>query len=256
MFGKRTLTILAATRHAQALALLAACDDVEIAEALTTDGAYRLLEKAALAVVDEGDLAEGSLSREGLRVQLKAAGLPHTSGQDFAARPDHWLDVGRVSSGRVDALPPKVVAIANVSGGVGKTTLCLDLARYVRAKLRLSALVVELGFGASAFQAITGAGLVDFYDIVTQNAEPSTWQGVSLVPMRWDTARLTLADTARVQARLAALSAAHVLTLFDANPAHPLWPAALELVDEVLLVATSRPDTLHNAIEAMMDILV
>jgi hypothetical protein len=251
MFGrkKKTLTIIAATRDTRALAELHRWPDVNLIEAITTGGVYqRLADGAGLVVVDYGHLEESGLSRDGLRAQIEAAGILSASGAEFAGAPERLLGAARASTGRLDSLPPKTVAIANISGGVGKTTLALHLARYFVDRLKLSALVIEVGLGASALQALCDPGLPTFHDVITQDAAPGKWEGVSLIPMRWDTARLVVSEDL-IRQRLDKWRAAHVLTIFDAIPAHPLWrPIVQPMSDEVIALASSRPDTLANAL--------
>ena len=249
---KTKLTIVAATRDARALSELHKLPDVNLVEAITTGGVYqRLAEGPALLVVDYDHLEENGLSREGLRAQIETVGLVSISGAEFAQSPERFLGAARAFTGRLDSLPPKTVAIANVSGGVGKTTLALHLARYFVDRLKLSALLIEIGLGASALHALCDPNLPTFHDVVTQDAAPGKWEGVSLIPMRWDTARLVASEDL-IRSKLARWQAAHVLTIFDAIPAHPLWRPVVQIMsDEVIALATSRADTLANALSLL-----
>ncbi len=249
---KTRLTIVAATRDAKALSELHKLPDVNLVEAITTGGVYqRLAEGPALLVVDYDHLEENGLSRDGLRAQIETVGLVNVSGAEFAQAPARFFGAARAFTGRLDSLPPKTVAIANVSGGVGKTTLALHMARYFVDRLKLSALVIEIGLGASALHALCDPSLPTFHDVVTQDATPGKWEGVSLIPMRWDTARLVASEDL-IRSKLARWQAAHVLTIFDAIPAHPLWrPVVQAMSDEVIALATSRADTLANALSLL-----
>lgn len=271
MFGrKRTITIIVATRHGEALAALEeagkglppACARLHSLpgqtggqagrlarrEALSTDGVYRALPGAHLAVVDLGALVESpDMPRERL-IQILAGGdLPVIDGLAFAANPAHYLDQARAASGLAEALPGRRVAFTGLAGGVGKTTLSLALARHFRYKTGLPVVVVELCSGPSALLALVGAGerQAHLYEVITQSKGWPGWEGVTLAPMDWQTARLL--EREQVEAAWKALADTHVLAIFDGAASHPLWPTAARLVDATFVMTDGRPDALASA---------
>ena len=182
---------------------------------------------------------------------MRESGVLAVSGEDFAAEPSRFLEEALAAVGAIHALPPRRVAITNVSGGVGKTTLALHLARYAQEQLHLPALVIEIAYGASALKTLTRPDLPDLYDVVTQGEAPEKWQGVTLLPMEHRTGRLLLGQEGKILTALEKVMQAHVITVFDAQAAHPLWPAVQDMIEPVLVVSDSRPDSLANATALM-----
>jgi len=248
MFGKKhkRITVAVATRHPGALAALEdAGNDIEVREAMTTGGLYRALPGAHLAVVDPELLTETSVTRE--QVSRLLRDMLCVSGADFAADPDEWLARARLASGLgLETLPARVVALTSLSGGVGKTTLSLSLARYLRSR-GVSVAVAELTVGPSAFQALMTDGYFPhIYEVATQGKAWATWNGITIAPMDWRSAQMLSSEQAR---RVwSELVTGHVVTLFDAPAYHPFWPVAEEICHTVLVVADSRPDSLANAL--------
>lgn len=256
MFGRRqrVMRILVGTSHPAVHAILETLSPegvtVETVEAVSTAGAYEALPGCSLAVVDFDALAESpSISREGLKKVLREAGIPYCAPEEFSLRPQRFLEEALAAAGIVEALPPRAVAVASFSGGVGKTTLTLHTVRYVAQRLRLPAAAVEASFGSSAFRALTDPSLPDLYQVVTQGAEPGKWEGATLLPMEYDTARLLLGREDEVKAALEQVVKGHVLTLFDAHAAHPLFPLVQELSHIVVALADARLDAVANALK-------
>ena len=244
------LIVVVATRQRDALAALTAVTDLPVTrrEALTTDGLYQALTGAHLAIVDLADVAESA----GLDRTRMAAVLANTltaTGADFAARPAHYLDQARAASGLAGALPARCVALAGLSGGVGKSTLALSLARYFRQRTGLPAAVIELSTGPSGLLALLAKddqAWPHLYEVVSQAKTWPIWEGVTLAGMAWETARL-LSDE-QVRAAWQAIKDRHVLTVVDAPAYHPAWSLAQRLADRVLYVADGRADALANAV--------
>lgn len=257
MFGRRqrVVRILVATSHPAVPAILEGLSPegvtVETVEAVSTAGAYEALPGCSLAIVDFNALAESpSISAEGLRQVIHEAGIPLCTGGEFASDPQRFLEEALAAAGIVEALPPRAVAIASFSGGVGKTTLTLHTVRYVAQRLRLPAAAVEVGFGASAFRALTDPSLPDLYQVVTQEAKPGKWEGATLLPMEYDTARLLLGREDEVKAALEQVVKGHVLTVFDVHAAHPLFPLVVrELAHSIVALADPRLDAVANALK-------
>ena len=252
MFWKKRdrgpLRVLIGTRSPEALAALERLSrNWEVREGITTDVAYRLLEGCQLAVIDLDELLERQLSREGLARILSDSGIPWVSSKEFAADPELWESMALAAHGSLEHLPCRCVCITSYSGGVGKTTLALDTALHFSRTARLPVLVVEFGYGASAFHTTADPSLPSLYDCVTGGKALGQWHGVDLLPMSWGLARLV-----PIQAFsdwLAQAKRSHVLTLVDVQYPHALLPAAEPHVDEWLIFATSRPDTVSNAVE-------
>ena len=76
-----------------------------------------------------------------------------------------------------------VVVVTSSIPGEGKTTLALNLARYVSGTLRLPVAVIEVTFGTGSYRALTDPTLPDLYDGRTQDSEIGTWEGITLLPM-------------------------------------------------------------------------
>jgi hypothetical protein len=257
LFGKskKAIRMLVATHHPEVSAALAAVADnkeskikVHVIEAVSTQGAYDALPGCNLAVVDADDLVVSpALPVETLVNALEQSGIPVTGGSEFVAEPRRWLEQAIAATGLLAALPPRVVAITGYSGGVGKTTLVLNLARYVSGRLRLPVAVVEVNYGRSALMSLTDSSLPDFHDVLTQGAEPGKWQGITMLPMNYTSARLLLNRTDEVGELLTGLAKSHVLTIVDAEAANPFFPHFREQAQATLVVADPRPDAVVNA---------
>ena len=246
---KKRVTVVVATRNPEALAALNQDDwKIKRREALTTDGAYRALDGAHLAVVDLNDLIETEdFTRDRLASVLEGADVEAVDGATFAADPVRWLELAQERSGIAGALPARVVALTGLSGGVGKTTLALSLARHFRNETRLPVAVCELCMGPSSLLALVGSqDDAHLYEVATQDLSWPTWEGVTLAPMDWATARLV--PEAQVRDLWAKICEQHTLTIFDAPAYHPLWPAVLELASRVYVVSDGRPDALAAAL--------
>lgn len=245
---KKKVTVVVATRNPDALAALEQDEwKIERREALTTEGAYRALDGAHLAVVDLDDLVESAdLPREQLASVLSGSDVEAVDGATFAADPVQWLELAQERSGIAGALPTRVAALTGLSGGVGKTTLALSLARYFRKKTRLPVAVCELCAGPSGLLALLGADGAHIYEAATQDLAWPTWEGVTLVPMDWSTARLL--PEAQVRDLWAKICQTHTLTVFDVPAYHPLWPIARELTHKAFVVSDGRPDALAAAL--------
>ena len=220
---------------------------IERREALTTAGLYQALKGAHLAIVDLSDVAESpDFSRE--RMQQVLAQTLSVTGAEFVANSAQYLDRARATSGLSGALPPRCIAFAGLSGGVGKSTLSLSLARFFHHKTGLPTAVIELSTGPSGILALLAKDDQDWshlYEVVSQGKPWPTWEGITLAGMAWDTARLLSED--RVRSAWRAIQEQHILTVVDAPAYHPHWPIIAALVDRVLVVSDGRPDALANA---------
>lgn len=244
---ERRLSIVLATRHPGALAALERVGNAERREALTTGGLYQALPRAHLVIVDLDALAESpGFSRERLSQVLAASGMVVTDGAAFAADPGAWLARAGAASGISAVLSPTAIAFASLSGGVGKTTLSLSLARYFRERTRLPVAVVELSSGPSAFLSLVSVNRGGHvYEVISQGKPWHSWDGITLAAMDWRFARML--DPGEVENAWRGLIAEHILTIFDAPAYHPLFPA-VERLARVVVVSDVRPDALANAV--------
>ncbi len=245
----KRLTLVVATRDRWALEALHQIDlPLERREALTTAGLYQALPGAHLVIVDLTEVAEApTMSRERLAQVL--ANTLSVSSAEFAAQPAHYLDQARAASALSGALPARCVALAGLSGGVGKTTLAVSLAKFFRQTTGLPAAVIELSAGPSGLLSLLAKddqSWPHLYESVSQGKAWPTWEGVTLGGMARDTARLLTVE--RVQAAWQSLASQHVLTVIDAPAYHPHWPLASTLADRIWLVSDGRPDALANAV--------
>lgn len=248
----KRIVVVVATRHPAALAALNEYSSlpIEQREALTSDGLYRALPDAHLVLADLSDLVEcGDVGCDRLAQVLETADVVTATGEEFAASPSTCLDRARAASGLAEALPSRSVAFTGLSGGVGKTTLSLSLARHFRQRTSLPVAVAELTLGPSALEALLGGtqDLPHIYEVATQDAQWPTWEGITLAPMDWPTARML--EHEAVAEVWGNLRESHVLTIFDGPAFHPLWlPAAVPLVDTAYAVSDARPDALVSAL--------
>jgi MinD-like ATPase involved in chromosome partitioning or flagellar assembly len=245
---------MVATHNPEASEVLAAAAEdrkrikIGVTEAVSTQGAYDALEDCNLAVVDVDDLVVSpTLPVEALTGALERSGIPVAGSGEFVQDPQSWFEQAIAATGLLAALPPRVVAITSYSGGVGRTTLALNLARYVTDRLHLPTAVAEVNFGRSGLTALTDRDLPDFHDVLTQGAEPGTWQGITILPMNYMSARLLLSRTDEVEGLLHRLAQGHVLTLVDASAANPFSAHFTGKAQTALVLADPRPDAVHNA---------
>ncbi len=243
------IILVVATRQRAALDAINHLTDLplERREALTTAGLYQALKGAHLAIVDLGDVAESpDLSRDRL-AQVLSNTLAAT-GAEFAANAAQYLDRARAASGLSGALPPRCIAFAGLSGGVGKSTLSLSLARFFRHKTGLPTAVIELSTGPSGLLALLAKDDHEWshlYEVVSQGKSWPTWEGITLAGMAWDTTRLLTDD--RISAAWRAIKEQHILTVIDGPAYHLHWPLVAALADRVFVVSDGRPDALANA---------
>lgn len=252
---KRPLIALLATQNAGAIRAAASieADGRSRREAFTTGGAMRLIKGCNLIVLDSAGLTEtDGVTREALEGNARQSGALVVTGAEFAADPVRYESEARLSVGDLRTFPARAVAHINYAGGVGKTTLSLDLAAYFARRTHLKAAVVELSQGASALHALIDPHLPHFYDLLTQDAPLPQWRGVTLVPMVYSSARMVLDDKERSLAFVEGILRRHTLTVFDVVAAHPFWPDVFPLVDQVYIVVSPKPDSVLQG-DAVVD---
>lgn len=254
----RRLRVLLATASRDALAGLGSfAAPVERLEAFSTGGVYSQLRGVNLVVADVPALAEtDGIGRDGLIGVMRQSGIAWCQPAEFIADPRAWEAQALSAIGAIDALPPKAIAFASYSGGVGKTTCSLDLARFFAGPaVKLPAAVVELRHGKSSLRALLDRDAPHVYEICTQDLAPHTWHGVTLVPMEYETAQLLLGRAEVLADYFRRLKAAHVLTIFDLEPDNAFADGVLPLLDEIYGMAAPRADAIENAQQAVADLL-
>lgn len=239
--------VLVATRNHEVYRFFDKCEDTQLLEAISTEGAYQALPQAHLAIVDLEELVESSLSRQALAGLLQEAAIPLTTGDEFLARPEAWMETGRGISARILHLPPKTVAFVSYSGGVGRTTLALDTAIHFAEVTKLPTLLVEFCHGISAVATLSGIQAPHLYDCLTQGVKPAQWRGVTLLPMDYDLAKLLPLE--QIGEYLKREEAGHILTVIDACYPHALLEAVRKEVVRWLVVATPRDDAILNGLQ-------
>jgi len=252
---ERKLVVVVATRHAEALDALQDADGdlpLELREAVTTRGLYNALPEAHLVIADLEGLRELGITRKRLRTALEGD-VVAVSGAAFATAPERYLNQARAASGLTGALTAQCVTFTAFSGGVGKTTLSLSLARTFREETGLPVVVIELSYGPSGvLPLIDRPEDAHLYEVITQDKGWPVWRGVTLAPMDWSTAVLLESSEGgsdQVAAVWQDLKERHVLTIFDAPAYHAHWPMAEAMADQVLVVTDARADALAGAIE-------
>lgn len=246
---KRLPAALLATHVPEALASLP-LDIFQTREAISTRGiTSALCASPVLVIADLDDVIEcDGISCTEMKTafeSMKSDGVVVVSSRQFLEEKERWIGEALLVNGSRSAvryLPGRVVLVTNFCGGVGKTTLSLALARRFRAASGLATAVVELSVGGSSLDARIEKH-TSLYDIVTQNANSELWEKVSIFPADNWQAEILAADE-RTPAALRDITAAHTLTILDAFPTNPLWKNAIELVTDVLVIATPRPDSL------------
>ena len=237
--------------------LLAGREGLCLREAFTMQGVLQGLPGANLVILDEV-IASSLVSRELLKRALETSGIPVTSPDDFQEAPDEWLGRARLASSRqITYLPSRQVNLASWSGGVGKTTLAMAVAKRFAERTGLPAALLELSMGGSAIQARISDKLPEFFAIATEKAEPAVWQGVSLYPMDGRTLEVLWSeDPDGVRRVLKEIRQRHTLLVVDGFPGHPLFPELSQTAPGLvhLVITTPREDAVAQAQRLMTEV--
>jgi Flp pilus assembly CpaE family ATPase len=253
--GTQTV-VVAATANSDALRVLWTQPGVAVREARTTDGVNALLGQAQLVVVDPNDMSAVTMDLACVEQVLRDHGLPCVGSATFLSDPQRWIAEGRSFGGDLHSLPARLVAFTSLdAGGVGKSTLALNLALGFARRTSLPVAIVELSHARSGLLArLPGQGFVrppvDAYTLATQGADPGSWrdrrQAVTVVPMDGET--MSLLSPEAFRDLLVRLRSQHVLTVVEGGQPHRLWYPVQELADQIFVVAaSSRLDTMANA---------
>ena len=247
---KHMPAVVLATRSEEALSQMPR-DTFQIREAVSTMGVMSALNaRPVLIVADPEELIESpEMSREALITALDSVGqdgVVVVDSKAFIEDRERWIGEALLSRGDGAALrymPRRAVMLTNYCGGVGKSTLSLALARRFRETTGLPAAVVEVGVGGSSMSRL--GELSTLFEVVTQDADPGEWHGVHLYPSDdWETK--TLATDERTETTLSQIYRQHTLVTFDTFPTNALWRHALELVTDVIVVTSPRPDAIEQ----------
>jgi hypothetical protein len=244
------MKVLVATKSVPVLEALRDTPDIEIEPALYTDQIAKLIPSAQLVIVDFGDVVEYPYERGMIQTLLAEAqekrGLPWVSSEEFLANPEDWVRrASRSRGGR--QIPDKLtVAFTSYSGGVGKTTLALDMALHFARRAERPVLLLEFVYGVSAVAALTGFDTPFLYDLTSDvDLQPGAFKGVTLIPMDYDNCRLLPPE--EFGKYLKKQMAKHVLTVVDTTWPHGLVRSIQGDVDQWLVVTTPRLDAIENA---------
>jgi hypothetical protein len=242
------MNVLVATKALPVFDVLQGIEDIECKEALFTGRVYEASSDVQLAVVDFEDLVPHPYTTEMLQGLLTERGIPVVSSEEFLAQPEHWITEARRGKGEITDLPTKrTIAFVSYSGGTGKTILALDTARHFARRTNLPTLLAEFSYGQSAVASLVGdPGMPQLFDLATQpDARAATWHGVTLVPMDYGHCRDL--PIALIEKYLKQQIAEHVLTVVDTDWPHALIRTVENEIDQWLVVATPRADTIANA---------
>jgi hypothetical protein len=242
------MNILVATKALPVFDVLQGTEDVECKEALFTGRVYEASSGVRLAVVDFEDLVPHPYTTDMLQGLLAESGIPVVSSEEFLAQPEHWIEEARRGKEEITHRPTKrTIAFVSYSGGTGKTTLALDTARHFAHRTNLPTLLTEFTYGQSALASLVGdPGMPHLFDLATQpDAKAATWHRVTLVPMDYGHCRDL--PIALIEKHLKQQIAEHVLTVIDTCWPHALIRTIEDEIDQWLVVATPRADTITNA---------
>ena len=242
------MNVLVATKALPVFDVLQGIEGIECEEALFTGRVYEASSDVQLVVVDFEDLVPHPYTTEMLQGLLTESGIPLVSSEEFLAQPEHWIEKARGGKGEITHRPTKkTIAFVSYSGGTGKTTLALDTARHFARRTNLPTLLAEFTYGQSALASLVGeVEMPHLFDLATQpDAKAATWHRVTLVPMDYRHCRDL--PIALVEKHLKQQIAEHVLTVVDTCWPHALVSTIENEIDQWLVVATPRADTIANA---------
>lgn len=248
--GTCLVKILVASKSVPVFEALRTMPDIEIQPALTTEQIAKNIPSAQLVILDSADVVEYPYELGMIQALLAEArekrGLPWTRSDDFLADPEQWIARASRARGGLK-LPDKLtVGFTSYSGGVGKTTLALDMALHFARRAERPVLLLEFVYGASALAALTGKQMVFLYDLVSKvDVQSTVFKGVTLIPMDYDNCSLLPPEEFGKYFRKQI--ARHVLTIVDTTWPHGLVRSIQDDVDQWLVTATPRLDAIENA---------
>jgi hypothetical protein len=242
------MRVLIATKVLAVFDILKDIKDVELREALFSGQIYEGLAGVQLAIIDFEEVVPHPQSLDMLKTVLAETGVLVVSSQDFLDQPDRWLTEARAAKGELTALPEqKVVAFVSYSGGTGKTVLALDTAVHFARRTKMPVLLAEFTYGESALPSMTGRDMPhQLFDLATQlDVVAPKYKGVTLVPMDYQYCRDL--PVRQLEQYFREQMEKHILMVVDSRWPHGLIGAVQDEIDEWLVLATPRVDTVENA---------
>jgi cellulose biosynthesis protein BcsQ len=232
--------------------VLAGRKEIVLRETFTTRGVIRGLTDADLVVLGEV-IPLSDVGLPAMQNTLECIGIPVTTPEQMLAQPEEWISAARLANRKkLQYLPARFVLVAGWSGGVGKSTLALAVAKRFRER-NLPTAFLEANAGGSYLVSRLGPQLVSLYDVLTAGEKASDWEGVKLHPIDHRASQV-LAEDPRLPDFLAGLKKAYTLVVVDASPSHPFWPRVLDLATNILVITAPREESLYQAETLMKEL--
>lgn len=228
---------------------------IRVYEAISAEGLIRGITPDTDLVIFDGPesvLASPECPAGSLQRTLSDLAIPIVSQKEFLSRPEEMYGRALLARGNrvgLQHLATRFVLVTGFTGGVGKTTLSMTLARRFRESRRPAALL-EAGLGLSTLSRRTHV-TASLYDIYTGQTKPDIWEGVDVFPAAEEVAAVLAGEKEheRRAAFLDGLCHDYALVVVDAFPRHPLWPHLLARATDVLIVATPLEEIMAQAEE-------
>ncbi|TWU09099.1 Septum site-determining protein MinD [Symmachiella macrocystis] len=206
---------------------------------------------------------EGSLILHAMRNGAKEFLSYPLKWEDFLAALDRIQNAGRGRGGDGSALSCQVVAVSGAGGGVGCTSLAVNLGCSLAKEERNSVAIVDIDFALG--DADVWLDIIPDYTIhdVTENITRLDYSllkrsltqhdcGVYLLPRPVQITHDTTVDTDQLKRMIALLKATFTHLVIDVSKTYsPLDMATLELADSVLMVTQLDLPCLRNVVRLM-----
>lgn len=206
---------------------------------------------------------EGSLILHAMRNGAKEFLSYPLKWEDFLAALDRIQNAGRGRGGDGSALSCQVVAVSGAGGGVGCTSLAVNLGCSLAKEERNSVAIVDIDFALG--DADVWLDIIPDYTIhdVTENITRLDYSllkrsltqhdcGVYLLPRPVQITHETTVDTDQLKRMIALLKATFTHLVIDVSKTYsPLDMATLELADSVLMVTQLDLPCLRNVVRLM-----
>jgi cellulose biosynthesis protein BcsQ len=225
--------------------VLAKRQEIVLRETFTTRGVIRGLPDADLVVL--GDVIPvWDVDLSLMQNTLECNFIPVTSPDQMLSSPEEWIATARLANRKtLQYLPSRFVLVGGWSGGVGKSTLALALAKRFHER-NLPTAVLEASEGGSYLVSRLGPQLHSLYDVLTGEDTASVWEGVKLYPIDHRASQV-LSEDPRLPAFLEGLKRGYTLVVVDASPSHPFWQRLLDLATNIIVVTAPRDESLFQA---------